>query len=146
MKKQITLLLCSLVLAGCADQAAPNLIGGHYYMAGDAQCKRARVDVLSNNDRVLCYDADMKYTGYRSAMDANDMAVYQTQQQAQAQQIQALNTQLAITNAQMAAQNAQNMQIINSTRYSAPAAAPVPQQDNTVIRCVNTGNYTNCRY
>lgn len=142
MKKlTLLLLLCAIASPGFAGQAIPNIIGGHYYMAGDDVCAQYRV--LSET-RIMCLDSAGNEEGYRDAMTNADVQMYQYQQQAQAQQIDALNAQIQATNTQLGAWSAQ---MLNSTRqYAPPQAMPIQPQGGNVIRCISTDIYTNCRY
>ncbi|MFM0095726.1 hypothetical protein PQQ87_08940 [Paraburkholderia nemoris] len=133
--------LSAVLIAGCAMQAAPNYIGGNYFMAGDKNCTKY---VMLSSTRIMCRNDDGDDMGYRDAMTVQDMQAYGYQQQVQAQQVQSLNAQLQQMNSQQAAQNAQTL---NSVRqYTPPQVTPIQQQGSGDVRCISTGIYTNCRY
>jgi hypothetical protein len=132
--------LAVALISGCANEATPNYIGGHYFMGGDKTCKRYR---LLSSTRIMCQDSDGNDTGYRDAMDAQDMQAYTYRQQVQAQQIQTLNNQLQQMNAQ---QSAQNAQMLNSIQHYSPPQVTPMQQGSGIVRCISTDIYTNCRY
>jgi hypothetical protein len=138
--KKTAISLLALALAGCATGPAPNYIAGHYYMAGDSNCKSAR---LIGDTQIMCQDANGRDTGYRNAMSSSDVLIWNQQQQMQAQQMQAMSAQLAAQNAQ---QSAYNAQLLNSvSQYRTPQVGSY-QQPSNIVRCISTDVYTNCRY
>lgn len=63
----------SLALSGCAGMAEPNLRQGHYFMAGDKNCKQGK---NVSETRIMCFDNKRRFTGYRDAMTEQDMQLY----------------------------------------------------------------------
>ena len=113
MKKYIltTLsLIPILILSGCAS-AIPNAINGKYYMAGDSNCKRYRV---ISDDRIMCIDSDGRDTGYRNAMNNQELQMYQFNQSREDAAWQQVN----YNNQQQANRNLyQTQQLMNRMRY-----------------------------
>lgn len=100
------LLSAVFFLGGCATTAAPNLYAGQYYLAGDAAC--ASFTSISST-RIMCTDKKGRQSGYRDAMTAQDLQVWQiqvAQNRAQMQQLQGSVEQLG-QSAQGWAQQAQ---------------------------------------
>ncbi|MFQ6238265.1 hypothetical protein [Sinorhizobium meliloti] len=131
MIKRSWIFLGLLALAGC-ETAAPNFYNGKYYMAGDANCKTMR---QYGPDRIMCTDAKGQNTGWRPAMTDQELFVYQSNQMIEAQRSAAINQAImnqAILNQAMANQPVQHL-------------TPITPPGGT-IRCVSSGNYTNCRY
>ena len=108
-----------VALGGCTTTAAPNLYAGQYYLAGDAAC--VSVTPISST-RVMCADKKGNQTGYRDAMTAQDLQMWQYQaanQRAQMQQLQGSMEQLG--------RDAQGWQrqFNQQGQYTAPQVQPV---------------------
>lgn len=130
-----------LTLVGCATQAAPNLIDGQYYMAGDSNC--ARYNRLSTS-RINCADKNGNSTGYRDAMSDQELYMYQMNVAREQAQIAAMSNQLQAQNAAMAANTASTLRSISS--MPTPQPASIYQPGGYQVRCITAGIYTNCRY
>ena len=72
------------LLSGCAGTAQPNFFNGMYYMSGDDSCRR--VTAISDS-RIMCYNENGEEMGYRDAMTAQQLSMYQHNQSMQQQQI-----------------------------------------------------------
>lgn len=101
--KKLLLVISSLIvilsLTGCGG-ASPRALNGKYYMAGDSNCKRYRV---ISDDRIMCIDSDGRDTGYRNAMNNQELQMYQfnqSREDAAWQQVNYNNQQQANRNAQ----------------------------------------------
>ena len=75
--KNFTLLWLVIFLGGCAD-AAPNLIGGKYYMAGDSDCTSYR---MLSESRIMCIKKDGTEMGYRDSMSDQELQMHMYRQQ-----------------------------------------------------------------
>lgn len=74
MRIALSIAITSLTgLTGCASVAEPNLRNGHYFMAGDKNCKQGR---NVSDTRIMCYNNKLQFTGYRDAMTQQDMQMY----------------------------------------------------------------------
>ena len=60
-------------------KATPKLIQGSYYMMGDVNCRSYRFE--SSTSGVYCYNSDGEVTGYRSAMNNQQLQMYMYNQQ-----------------------------------------------------------------
>lgn len=140
--KKILVLGSLAILAGCASNntAAPNFIGGHYYLAGDPPCVKGKVVA---ERKIACADSESKVTGYRDAMTDQQLAMYQM-----AVSQQQMADQQAMAN--MQAQNAAwNQQMATRPQYptmATPQVTPIQQPGGNQVRCISRGIYTNCRY
>jgi len=132
----------SACVGGSEQAAAPNLVNGQYFMAGDSTCSQVR---QLSATRVMCIDSAGQETGYRDAMTSQELQMYQHNQQMQMMQAQLASQQAAQSAAQMAAWS-NSMQQTQYPRYSAPQVTPLSLPGSGQIRCINTGMYTNCRY
>ena len=63
MKKII--ILSVFFLSACAGGPAPNYIGGKYFMAGDSDCTKVR---LNNYGQLMCFNSNGELTGIRNEM------------------------------------------------------------------------------
>lgn len=76
------IMVCLVVfLSGCME-AAPNLINGKYYMAGDSVCSKVKV---RDSNTIECYNSKGEYQGWRSAMTDQQLQMYMHKQQMEAQ-------------------------------------------------------------
>lgn len=125
-------------LSACSSGPAPNFVNGNYYMAGDSNCKYT--DSFTPT-RVRCYDSKRNFTGYRDAMNVEQMQMYQAQRAYQSQQVNELtqSVQQLGNTAQQVSQGIQNTQ-----PYKAPEVMNPAQPSNTV-KCIRAGIYVNCR-
>ncbi len=73
----------ALFLSGCGRTAQPNFHNGRYYMAGDDNCVRSN---MRNAYTINCYNSSGQYTGYRHAMNNQQISMYQHNQQMRAYQ------------------------------------------------------------
>lgn len=72
--KKLFLVPLSILIFGCAaTKPAPNYINGYYYMAGDAQCAKAKVVAYK---KIVCADKNGNETGYRYAMSKEDVQLW----------------------------------------------------------------------
>jgi len=79
------MLVCLVVfLSGCME-AAPNLINGKYYLAGDSVCSNVKV---RDSNTIECYNSKGEYQGWRSAMTDQQLQMYMHNQQQSAQSYQ----------------------------------------------------------
>ena len=82
MKNTIAKCLVVLTVSGCAGGsgtvAAPNLLNGKYFMAGDNTCTGIK---QISDGRVMCYNGAKEPTGYRDAMTDQQIQMYQYNQQ-----------------------------------------------------------------
>ena len=86
--KKIVLIIGILVLNGCAMSAKPmRATDGNYYMVGDSNCNGNQTYVQYN--RAYCYDRSGNYTGFRDALTAQDIQMYQYQKMREQQNIKA---------------------------------------------------------
>lgn len=122
-----------LTLHGCASpKAAPNLIAGRYYLAGDEYCKTARPAGQDSRGyfRIECFDKDGDSTGHRYAMSSTNLQDYhQRQAQLQVQrnaEVQALIEQMNRTS-QSFNQAATAFQQ-QGMSFQPPTAQPIGQQ------------------
>lgn len=136
--RMLGVLTTMLLLASCASGPTPNFFNGNYYMAGDSDCRY--MDTFSPT-QVRCYDSKRNFTGYRYAMNLEQMQMYQSQQAYQHQQMQALtqNVQQLGNSAQQATQAIQQSQ-----PYKAPDVMN-PAQPSDTVKCIKAGIYVNCR-
>lgn len=150
MDRRIGLLaLTMLALTGCAHNPAPFAYQGHYYMAGDDNCRT----VLAVSDTVVeCQNKKGVITGHRSAMSNQDIQMYQYRQmQARADRAE-LNDSI-----RQAGQSFQTYAPPAPT-YSTPTVQGIPaigttgynQAGNALIgtdgtSCVTSGVSTICR-
>lgn len=111
---------CVLVLVGCSSTAVPNLIGGKYYMAGDANCAFTQ----AYQTHIVCLNRQKKVTGTRAPMTAQEIQMWQFQQMQQQAANQAMLAQ------------------INANNQAMNAATAARYQHAT---CMNNGYYTSCR-
>lgn len=136
--KNIACLGGLVLLAGCTTGPAPNFINGSYYLAGDKSCKRYNV---VSNGVIDCLDSKGQSTGYRQAMNAEQMQMYAAQQAYQSQQINALTQQVQQTGETFR----QAGQAIQQTQPYTPPAVTNPSQPSTTVKCIQAGIYVNCR-
>lgn len=145
MKNIIAALLATASLSGCvgtSDQAAaPNLLNGYYFMAGDESCSQMRPLSVT---RIMCINSAGQETGYRDAMTDQQLQMYQHSQEMQMMQAQLASERAAQSAAQTAAWASSMGQ--GYPQYSAPQVQPLSLPGSGQIRCINTGMYTNCRY
>ena len=130
--KYILITFFTILLAGCANPATPQLFNGHYYMTGDENCVRFRA--LSPTS-IMCLDEASNVTGYRNAMTNQDMQMYQIRLANQQLQMQQLNQSLQQLNQQIQTNNQQNYQ------YQTPQVqswSPTSNSRNTLYH--NSGN------
>lgn len=75
MKKAIvTVVLASVLIAGCASSAQPKLVRGNYYMVGDSNCVGGH---LMTDNHFLCFDKEQNPTGYRLPLSTQQLQAYQ---------------------------------------------------------------------
>lgn len=139
--KKIALCALYALLVGCSSNAAPNFINGHYYMAGDSAC--SRYQVLSET-RIMCMNSSGNYSGYRDAMNDQQLQMYHYQQMNEQVQMQQFNQQLQQTGQSWQQSGQQILQ--QSQQYTPPAVTPIQPPGGNQVRCINAGIYTNCRY
>jgi len=96
-----------LSFSGCTKMAMPNFYNGHYFMAGDNNCRRVR---MISDTRIMCYTSEGKETGYRDAMTDQQLSMYRYNQQMRQQQSQQLSQSLQNLNNQL---NYNNQQMLN---------------------------------
>lgn len=116
--KHYLILAVAATLTGCANTAAPNLYSGHYYMAGDKGCKK-----MSNISptRIMCYDKVGNQTGYRDAMNDQQLQMWQIQVANQSAKMNELNASI-----EQLGQSAQNWeQKFRQQQYNAPLVEPI---------------------
>lgn len=138
MKKYIV--ASSLILSACAGSAAPNLINGSYYLAGDSFCKR--YEVYTNN-MIKCTDKKGEHLNYRTAMSDIELQNYYNRMRLQQQQWNDLGNQIQATGESFQRQ-AQALQQ-QTAQYSYPQVMPIQTPNSNSVRCVTIGNITNCR-
>ena len=111
MKKKIFLFslltIISLSITGCSKTAMPNFYNGHYFMAGDDNCRR--MSSISST-RIMCYDKNGKEMGWRDAMTDQQLSMYQHNQNIQQRESEQLNQSIQNLNNQM---NYNNQQMMN---------------------------------
>lgn len=126
--KRICILL-AVILSGCAssDSPAPNFINGHYYMAGDSNCYRARPLVPAG---IECLNKQNEATGYRQPMTDQELMMYQHSVNQQQGNVQVNN----------------GMPVVRYPQMSTPQVTPITPSGGNQVRCLSAGIYTNCRY
>lgn len=104
----------ALMASACATSAAPNYIGGQYFMGGDRDCKSYR---LISSHAIECINGKGQVTGQRTAMTAADLQYYSAQMAYQQSQY---NQMMANINAGNARLQQQAEQIRQQGQYTAP--------------------------
>lgn len=132
--------IAALLVSACASGPSPNFYNGRYYYAGDSSCKRM-TDL--GDGRIMCHDKKGNQTGWRSAMTAQDIQIYQIRQAQHAQEMADLSRQIDETGKSVTGNlNALTQQYQS---YTPPAVEPIGQPRRTVT-CVKAGIVTQCRY
>lgn len=129
--KHLYVAVAAVILTGCASSAAPRYIDGNYYMVGDANC---RTGMAVSPTMIMCGDKSGAQTGYRNAMTAQDMQMYQmhvAQYQATMQQIQQVGQTW---------QNAGNQITQQSQSWTAPQVTPIAPQGSGATYYRQVGN------
>ena len=138
--KKISLLLCPLIIIGCAPVAEPHLINGQYFMGGDENCIKF---LPVSPTRIMCRNSKDENTGYRDAMSPAELQMYQYQKiQAQIQANQFLQQQ----NAASAAFQQNTNNFLQSIQNNYQPQMPIFPQRRGNINCLNTGMTINCSY
>lgn len=114
--KNTLLILPLLFISACASTAAPNLIHGRYYMAGDKNCKRYR---MIDEATIACLSGTGEYMENRSAMSDQELMMYMQNQQMQAQQFNSIMNNVNNGNRMLQQQNQNQMfyNYLNMPRY-----------------------------
>jgi hypothetical protein len=136
MRGMVVGLLALTALSGCAttNSAAPNLIQGHYYVAGDSGCVRYGMS-KDGSTVIACLNEKGEVTGYRRPMTPDEMQMYQMVQAQQQAADQQFYDRLAENNQSIA-------------NYKYPQMAPphiTPLGRDPQTRCISTGFYTSCQ-
>ena len=126
--KYALLILFSLTLTGCLRIAAPTMMNGYYFMAGDSNC--AQTNQVSTT-AIQCFDTKGYFTEYRYALSSDQVVNHQIQ-------MQQLNQQLQQTN--QALQNTTQSIIQQSQQFTPPQVQPVAPQGTGTIYYRKTGN------
>lgn len=130
----IGIMIFAVLVAGCQTTAAPNSFNGQYYMAGDTACTNVRAATATT---VMCSNSKGEDTGYRNAMTAADIQMWQFQQMRADAELQALTAQVNANN--------RAFQVPQYPVYQSPAVAPVRLSGPTIIHCMSASIYTQCR-
>ncbi|AIX73421.1 hypothetical protein C3374_19990 [Pantoea sp. PSNIH4] len=154
MKSIFTVCSISLLLTGCAQEAAPNYFAGDYYMAGDNACKFMK---LINTRTIMCQDANGNNTGQRRALTEYEMQMYQDRQRQHQMEMAQLNNQLQqLGNSFQQMGNSfqqQGNQIYQQSQsYTAPQVSSYSTQQSGYTNYTRVGNSligsdgTSCQY
>ena len=140
-------LICSL--AGCSSgsgsAAAPNFFNGRYYMAGDSSCTQIRP--LSDG-RVMCTNDAGDETGYRDAMNDQQLQMWQSDQQLAQQRSAQASAERAAFAQEMQRTSAAIQQSSPQYTFQPPQITPLNLPHTNVMSCISVsgGFYTNCRF
>lgn len=128
--KIFCVVVLTALLSGCL--AAPSYIQGHYYMAGDSQCRRGNI---VPGPMLMCRDGKGNFTEYRTPMDAQQVTSYNQQME---QSNQALQQSMHDLNAST------QRTLEQMSQYTVPQPiAPSPTSSSQTI-CLKSGNYVSC--